>query len=106
MAVLTFMGGHSIGTSVAAKMAGAARAMGGVPKAAGAPRKPRKPPEPPLEAYTVEFAVRRMTNWQRNQWARSGYPREAAKLRHFCTLKKSAPRPAPKRKRAARKAKP
>jgi len=30
--------------------------------------------------------IGRMTNWQRNQWGRAGYPQDIESLKHYMTL--------------------
>lgn len=37
-------------------------------------------------------AVNGMTNWQRNQWARAGYPKGLSEIRHFAALARSVKR--------------
>ena len=34
--------------------------------------------------------IQRMTSWQRNQWARAGYPVERPKVEYFSSLKRRA----------------
>jgi hypothetical protein len=31
--------------------------------------------------------INKLTNWQRNQWAKAGYPTEPERVRHFLALK-------------------
>lgn len=42
-----------------------------------------------LRVEEVQVYVNRMTNWQRNQWARSGYPKSRAQLERFAGLQKT-----------------
>ncbi len=39
----------------------------------------------------VQNWVRRMTNWQRNQWARAKYPTDQESLAHFSKLVRWTP---------------
>lgn len=32
--------------------------------------------------------INRMTNWQRNQWAKAGYPKDLDKIAHFSSLQR------------------
>jgi hypothetical protein len=34
--------------------------------------------------------IKRLTNWQRNQWARAGYPTDQKRLAQFAEKRKSA----------------
>jgi len=34
----------------------------------------------------TQQAINKMTNWQRNQWGRAGYPMTPEKLEHFANL--------------------
>ncbi len=40
------------------------------------------------EADPIQVQVNLMTNWQRNQWARAGYPKGMEKLEHFASLQR------------------
>ena len=54
-------------------------------------QKYRSPPSPPKQAKPLDPAqaiVAKFSNWQRNQWARAGYPMSIQKLTHFLTLQR------------------
>ena len=36
----------------------------------------------------IQSIVRRMTNWQRNQWAKAKYPIDEVSLKRFATMKR------------------
>jgi hypothetical protein len=38
----------------------------------------------------VQTIVARMTNWQRNQWARAGYPKKLADAKRFAAMERVA----------------
>jgi len=42
---------------------------------------------PPEEAER-QMLVNAMTNWQRTQWGRAGYPKSMKKIRRFCALER------------------
>lgn len=42
-----------------------------------------------LSPADAQPLINRMTNWQRNQWARAGYPRDQVTLEAFTRLERS-----------------
>ena len=39
--------------------------------------------------FVEQRVINRMTNWQRSQWGRAGYPLKPARLLHFLMLTKA-----------------
>ena len=39
-----------------------------------------------------QASVQTMTNWQRTQWARAGYPKSLSKINNFCALQRGSRR--------------
>ena len=42
-----------------------------------------------VEVFNYSAYSEKMSNWQRNQWARAGYPKDRESLEKFCALTKN-----------------